>query len=569
VSLSLFAPSASVEGKETRPRRVLIVVDAGESVLSPLLARHGYVTETASLTSAPWLIKSNASDLVILELYQGPLGGNAESLYLARSLRAEPETYATPLVIAWSEEQEQLRRSALYMGADDYFALDTPVEKILARFDSLFWRIESGRRNATLIGDQKLEIENFVLLTDAIRWDIERAWEGTLALAQPLNRDGQPSLDRAGIASALNSMYGFLKLQMRRIDSVVFYDAGTLLIYLPHLMTPIAIGALTRLRGEYLEAQKSGDMAVGLVSFPTDGNNLEDLLEMAATAALQARSGSEFRRVVAYGFNRAEIAPKNETATEPVISEEPPEPEDEPELLGATEPEEVIEPITGPEEIVETVAEPPELVRNSPVLTEKEMPLPPEFNPNLQRPPVPLPPSPFSADETFNAPEPEPPAFFTSELELPPPQVGENGAAARGATAQDIEKSLRPAQNSRLLLAVSRPERMAQLNTLARSAGYEVRPAFDGPHALGLLRIDPPDLLLLDYEVRGLNGLETLHRIQAQHNGRLPIPVILLSAPLSPEIKTEAEALGVEKVINLPYSPIELLAAMRQAVSKN
>ena len=81
----------------------------------------------------------------------------------------------------------------------------------------------------------------------------------------------------------------------------------------------------------------------------------------------------------------------------------------------------------------------------------------------------------------------------------------------------------------------------------------------DGPHALGLLRIDRPDLMLLDYEVRGLNGLETLHRIQAQHSGRLPVPVILFVAENSPEIKAEAEALGVYKVLILPYSPIELL----------
>jgi CheY-like chemotaxis protein len=63
--------------------------------------------------------------------------------------------------------------------------------------------------------------------------------------------------------------------------------------------------------------------------------------------------------------------------------------------------------------------------------------------------------------------------------------------------------------------------------------------------------------------------LETLHRIQSQYSGRLPVPVILL-APSEPlEIKAEADALGVQRVVTLPYSPIELLAAMRQAVSTN
>jgi CheY-like chemotaxis protein len=182
---------------------------------------------------------------------------------------------------------------------------------------------------------------------------------------------------------------------------------------------------------------------------------------------------------------------------------------------------------------------------------------------------VPLPPSPFTADETYSSAKEELPAFINTENEVNPPDIAETAASNGIASAQEIEQSLRPGQACRLLLAVSRPERMAQLNTLVRSAGYEVRPAFDGPHALGLLRIDRPDLLLLDYEVRGLNGLETLHRIQAQHNGRLPVPVILLADQPAPEIKAEAEALGVLKIINIPYAPIELLAAMRQAVSKS
>jgi DNA-binding response OmpR family regulator len=547
------------------------VVDAGESALAPALAQKGYITDTASITSAPWLVKSNSPDLVILELYQGPVGGNAEALYLARRLRAEPESYATPIIIAYSEEQDALRNAALYMGADDYFSLTTPLEEIQARLDSLFWRKEAGRRRATIIGDQRLEIENFVILTDSARWDVERGWEGSLALVQPVSRDGQPGLDRAATAGALNSVYGFFKLQMRRMDSVVFYDASTLLVYLPHLSTPIAIGALTRLRGEFLEAQKSSDIAIGLVSFPADGNELEELLEMAETAAMQARSNTEFRRVVAYGVNRSDSVSATATLPEETVTEEvkPENKEKEPALLkevaaeaAANQPER--EPVAEPEpeeEAAEAAARLP--------MPEIELPQMPEQTGAAPAGALPIPPSPFTVAETFQAPVPEPPAFSAEENGENMPPAREPSAANRVASAQEIEQSLRPAQICRLLLAVSRPERMAQLNTLVRSAGYEVRPAFDGPHTLGLLRIDRPDILLLDYEVRGLNGLETLHRIQAQHSGRLPVPVILLTSDASPEIKTEAEALGVVKVLPIPYSPIELLAAMRQAVSNS
>jgi CheY-like chemotaxis protein len=298
-------------------------------------------------------------------------------------------------------------------------------------------------------------------------------------------------------------------------------------------------------------------MAIGLASFPGDGNDLEELLEVVETAALQARSSAEFRRVVAYGLSRAEAvadAPPAETEAVVVVVETA-----APEAAEPSAPPDV-EPETADSAPAEAAA--PD---DAPALPMPDIALPSPVEIPPPAAPVPSPPSPFTLAETISAPAPEPPVFSAPEA----PAGHEPSPSGRTSSTQEIEQSLRPLHPSRLLLAVSRPERMAQLNTLVRSAGYEVRPAFDGPHALGLLRIDRPDLLLLDYEVRGLNGLETLHRIQAQHSGRLPVPVILLTAQDAPEIKAEAEALGVQKVIQIPYAPIELLAAMRQAVSQS
>ena len=569
--MSLFAPSDAVQSVQEEARRVLIIVDAGSSALAPALTQNGYQVTTVPLRTASWALKTKTPDLVLLELYQGFVGGNTEALYLARRLRTEPESYATPLVIAWGEEQSALQQAAAYMGADDYFALSIPVEIMLARLDSLFWRVAVGRRTATLIGDQRLEIENFILLTDAVRWDMERGWGGTLALVQAINRDTQNEFDRNAQESALTAICGFLQLQMRRMDSVVFYDVSTLLVYLPHLPTLNALGALTRLRGEFLEAQKSCDMAIGLVSFPSDSSELEELLEMAATALLQSHN-NEFRRVVAYGAQIPEAAQQWETnAHQPDY-----------EIVRPSPAETLVKPVRSVPEWYDKDTK-KATVTGPATLTFEPAPAPPEELPEPAMPPLPdvftdvvletllpAPPAPLGFDDLI--PTPTPPAFHhTSDLALdvPLPNVPQNLPGARVASVQEIEQSLRPPEGCRLLLAVSRPERMAQLNTLARSAGYEVRPAFDGPHALGLLRIDRPGLMLLDYEVSGLNGLETLRRIQAQHSGRLPVKVILLVPPGPLEIKAEAEALGVYRVLTLPYAPIELLAAMRQAVSTN
>jgi len=116
----------------------------------------------------------------------------------------------------------------------------------------------------------------------------------------------------------------------------------------------------------------------------------------------------------------------------------------------------------------------------------------------------------------------------------------------------------------RLMLAVSDAERMAQVNLLARSAGYEVRAAFDGQHALGLLRIDRPDLLLLDYDLRGMDGVETLRRLAKQSGASGPPPTVLLLPEGREELRGEATRAGARRVVPLPYDPVELLDALRE-----
>ncbi|HEY9401953.1 MAG TPA: response regulator, partial [Pyrinomonadaceae bacterium] len=117
----------------------------------------------------------------------------------------------------------------------------------------------------------------------------------------------------------------------------------------------------------------------------------------------------------------------------------------------------------------------------------------------------------------------------------------------------------------RLLLTISDPARMAQTNLLLRSAGYEVRAAFDGLQAINLLRIERPDLLVIDDALYGIDGLEALRRLHGQHHGRLPLPVVLLlsNASEGERVRAEAERLGVRGFIRMPYDPEELLTRVR------
>ena len=113
------------------------------------------------------------------------------------------------------------------------------------------------------------------------------------------------------------------------------------------------------------------------------------------------------------------------------------------------------------------------------------------------------------------------------------------------------------------MLVVSDAARMAQVNLLLRSEGFEVRAAFDGQHALNLLRIDRPDVLLVDYELREMDGVEMLRRLAKQSRAGSPPPALMLVPAGREDVRGEALAAGARSLVELPYDPVELLDALR------
>lgn len=83
---------------------------------------------------------------------------------------------------------------------------------------------------------------------------------------------------------------------------------------------------------------------------------------------------------------------------------------------------------------------------------------------------------------------------------------------------------------------------------------YTVHVALDGEHALKLVPHVKPDLILLDVMMPGMDGYETLRKLQTMPEGR-NIPVIFLTAKADSEGEKEGLSLGAVDYITKPYTP--------------
>jgi PleD family two-component response regulator len=145
-----------------------------------------------------------------------------------------------------------------------------------------------------------------------------------------------------------------------------------------------------------------------------------------------------------------------------------------------------------------------------------------------------------------------------------------SAVSAREASARTAAAAVQPSGRGaggrarRVMLVVSDAARMAQINLLMRSAAYEVRAAFDGQHALNLLRIDRPDALVVDYELREMDGVEMLRRLRKQSRAGQAPPTLLLLPAGREGLRAEALSAGASGAVEVPYDAVELLERLRE-----
>jgi DNA-binding response OmpR family regulator len=101
-----------------------------------------------------------------------------------------------------------------------------------------------------------------------------------------------------------------------------------------------------------------------------------------------------------------------------------------------------------------------------------------------------------------------------------------------------------------------------------RDAGLEARHAADGPSALSVAEQWPPDLVVLDLMLPGIDGLEVCRRLRAAHGSQQALPVIMLTALGEEADRVLGLEAGADDYVTKPFSPRELLARVQAAMRR-
>lgn len=110
---------------------------------------------------------------------------------------------------------------------------------------------------------------------------------------------------------------------------------------------------------------------------------------------------------------------------------------------------------------------------------------------------------------------------------------------------------------NRILVVEDHAPLRAQIVTLLQGAGWAVDEASDGRLGLQLTLEQPPDVLVLDLGLPGLNGIELCRQLRAQADRH--VPVLMLTARDALDDKRAGFGAGADDYLLKPFASEELL----------
>jgi two-component system phosphate regulon response regulator PhoB len=119
-----------------------------------------------------------------------------------------------------------------------------------------------------------------------------------------------------------------------------------------------------------------------------------------------------------------------------------------------------------------------------------------------------------------------------------------------------------------ILVVEDEPAIQSLIEVNLRRAGHGVQLASDAETARRLVQEALPDLVLLDWMLPGMSGVDFARLLRSDARTRM-LPIIMLTARAEERDKIEALELGADDYVTKPFSPRELMARIKAVLRRH
>ncbi len=141
-------------------------------------------------------------------------------------------------------------------------------------------------------------------------------------------------------------------------------------------------------------------------------------------------------------------------------------------------------------------------------------------------------------------------------------EIASNGVESNKSRKQQLSLT-----TPRLLVIEDEPSQVELLRYNLSKQGFDVGVAMDGEEGVDAAREDPPDLILLDWMLPNLSGIEVCRQLRRDKITR-EIPIIMLTARSEERDTVRGLEVGADDYVTKPYSVKELIARIHAALRR-
>lgn len=122
--------------------------------------------------------------------------------------------------------------------------------------------------------------------------------------------------------------------------------------------------------------------------------------------------------------------------------------------------------------------------------------------------------------------------------------------------------------NELILVVDDEPQIVRLARDYLERSGYRVLPVYDGGAALAAARQEKPDLIVLDLNLPGMDGLDVCRALRRSVGVSGAAPIIMLTARAEEADRLIGLEVGADDYIVKPFSPRELVARVRAVLRR-